>query len=227
MSFTVVPQIACSTWGEAAPALGRTILSHNWIGIIMKKLQMLLPLVVSDISVGNKALSDAFQSPFRGQKKEVTAVILTLYVNTWTWKFKDVSLLHRYKHPHLDFRGAIQCSRTASLLLHTAKQHKRKAHESSRHDQAGQHQSLGHNWPHCHLWVRRGTILSFPARSSCRLHLELTILGSCLIPKVPMGYGLKWTTACWDSAHVLLSAVPRTVPKVGNLATTSGSEGER
>ena len=50
----------------------------------MKKLQMLLPLVVSDISVGNKALSDAFQSPFRGQKKEVTAVILTIYVNTWT-----------------------------------------------------------------------------------------------------------------------------------------------
>lgn len=36
---------------------------------------MLLPLVVRDISVGNKALSDAFQSPFRGQKKEVMAVI--------------------------------------------------------------------------------------------------------------------------------------------------------
>lgn len=55
----------------------------------MEQPQMLLPLVVRHESVGNKALSDAFQSdaffsPFRDQEKEAMAAIPSVQVNTWT-----------------------------------------------------------------------------------------------------------------------------------------------
>lgn len=59
------------------------------IKTLMEQPQMLLPLVVRHESVGNKALSDAFQpdaffSPFRDQEKEAMAAIPSVQVNTWT-----------------------------------------------------------------------------------------------------------------------------------------------
>lgn len=59
------------------------------IKTLREQLQMLLPLVVRHESVGNKALSDAFQSdaffsPFWDQENEAMAAIPSLQVNTWT-----------------------------------------------------------------------------------------------------------------------------------------------